>query len=155
MGHACSACTHAPCPMPHARLSAMIRDEIVPLVERALQEDLPDITSEAIFTPDERGSAEFLVKESGVVAGLDFAEATFAVVDVRSRFPPHVRDGATVKPGDIVATVSATVIALLSGERTALNFLQRASGIATTTRRYVDAIQGTRAKIYDTRKTAP
>jgi nicotinate-nucleotide pyrophosphorylase (carboxylating) len=133
----------------------MIRDEIVPLVERALQEDLPDITSEAIFTPDERGSADFVVKESGVVAGFDFAEATFAVVDVRSRFTPHVRDGATVKPGDIVATVSATVIALLSGERTALNFMQRASGIATATRRYVDAIRGTRAKIYDTRKTAP
>jgi len=133
----------------------MIREEIVAIVERALQEDLPDITSEAIFTPDERGSATFLVKEGGVIAGLDYAEATFAVVDVTSRFTRQVNDGALVKPGDIVATVDATVIALLSGERTALNFMQRASGIATATRRYVDAIRGTRATIYDTRKTAP
>jgi nicotinate-nucleotide pyrophosphorylase (carboxylating) len=133
----------------------MIRDEIVPIVERALQEDLPDITSEAIFTPDERGSAVFLVKEAGILAGLDFAEATFTIVDVNSRFTRRAKDGDAVKPGDIVATVEATVIALLSGERTALNFLQRASGIATATRRYVDAIRGTRAKIYDTRKTAP
>lgn len=132
-----------------------MRDDIIPIVERALQEDLPDITSEAIFTPDERGSAVFLVKEEGVIAGLDFAEATFAVVDVTSRFKRQARDGDRVKPGDIVASVEASVIALLSGERTALNFMQRASGIATATRRYVDAIRGTRAKIYDTRKTAP
>lgn len=132
-----------------------MRDDIIPIVERALQEDLPDITSEAIFTPDERGSAVFLAKEEGVIAGLDFAEATFTVVDVTSRFTRRVKDGDRVKPGDIVASVEATVIALLSGERTALNFMQRASGIATATRRYVDAIRGTRAKIYDTRKTAP
>ncbi|MGZ7040799.1 MAG: carboxylating nicotinate-nucleotide diphosphorylase [Thermoanaerobaculia bacterium] len=133
----------------------MVRDEIVPLVERALAEDLPDITSEAIFTRKERGSADFLVKENGVIAGLEFAEATFAIIDQTALFTAHVAEGASVKPGDIVATVSATVISLLSGERTALNFLQRASGIATATRRYVDAIRGTRAKIYDTRKTAP
>ena len=132
-----------------------MRDEIVRIVERALQEDLPDITSEAIFLPDERGSAVFLVKEAGVIAGLDFAEETFAVVDATSRFTRQATDGDVVKPGDIVATVEATVIALLSGERIALNFMQRASGIATATRRYVDAIRGTRAKIYDTRKTAP
>ena len=132
-----------------------MRDDIIPIVQRALQEDLPDITSEAIFLPDERGSANFLVKEAGILAGLDFAEETFAVVDATSRFTRRARDGDAVKPGDIVASVEATVIALLSGERTALNFLQRASGIATTTRRYVDAIRGTRAKIYDTRKTAP
>lgn len=133
----------------------MVRDEIVPLVERALAEDLPDITSAAIFTRKERGSADFLVKENGIIAGLEFAEATFAIADQTALFTAHVADGASVKPGDIVATVTATVIALLSGERTALNFLQRASGIATATRRYVDAIRGTRAKIYDTRKTAP
>ena len=131
------------------------RSEIIRIVEHALQEDLPDITSEAIFLPDERGTAKFLVKENGIIAGLDFAEATFAVVDVGSRFVKHAIDGDVVKPGDVVATVEATVIGLLSGERTALNFMQRASGIATATRRYVDAVSGTRAKIYDTRKTAP
>ncbi|HWW60500.1 MAG TPA: carboxylating nicotinate-nucleotide diphosphorylase [Thermoanaerobaculia bacterium] len=125
------------------------------LVRRALDEDLPDITSEAIFDPGERGRAHFLVKAPGVIAGLAFAEATFRALDAQADFKTLVDDGATVEPGAIVAEVSATVIALLSGERTALNLVQRASGIATATRRYVDAVRGTRAKIYDTRKTAP
>jgi len=133
----------------------MDRDDIAPIVRRALEEDLPDITSEAIFTPRDRGTAAFVIKAAGILAGLDFAEETFAELDDSSEFIRHVDDGATVRPGDVVAEVSATVIALLSGERTALNFMQRASGIAATTRRYVDAIAGTKAKIYDTRKTAP
>ena len=125
------------------------------LVQRALDEDLPDITTEAIFEPADRGSAVFIVKSPGVLAGLEFAEMTFAILDSSSRWTSHVTDGAPVEPGAIVAEVSASVIALLSGERTALNFMQRASGIATATRRYVDAVRGTKAKIYDTRKTAP
>ena len=133
----------------------MHHDEIAPIVRRALEEDLPDITSEAIFTPRDRGTAAFVIKASGVLAGLAYAEETFAELDDSAEFVRHIDDGATVKPGDIVAEVSATVIALLSGERTALNFMQRASGIAATTRQYVDAIAGTKAKIYDTRKTAP
>lgn len=133
----------------------MHHDEIAPIVRRALEEDLPDITSEAIFTPRDRGTAAFVIKASGVLAGLAYAEETFAELDDSAEFVRHFDDGATVKPGDIVAEVSATVIALLSGERTALNFMQRASGIAATTRQYVDAIAGTKAKIYDTRKTAP
>jgi nicotinate-nucleotide pyrophosphorylase (carboxylating) len=125
------------------------------IVQRALAEDLPDITSEAIFAPAERGTARFLVKATGVLAGLEYAAATFARIDPSSRFAALRQDGDAVQPGEIVATVEASVIALLSGERTALNFLQRASGIATATRRYVEAVAGTRARIYDTRKTAP
>ncbi len=125
------------------------------LVRRALAEDLPDITSEAIFDPGERGRARFVMKAAGIVAGLPFAEATFTAIDPSSSFEAFKRDGDAVEPGDVVAEVSASVIALLSGERTALNLLQRASGIATATRQYVDAVRGTRAKIYDTRKTAP
>ena len=125
------------------------------LIQRALDEDLPDITSEAIFAPGDQGSAFFLVKAPGVLAGLDFAAETFAVLDPASRFLPKARDGDAVGPGAVVAEVTASVIALLSGERTALNFLQRASGIATATRRYVDAVAGTKAKIHDTRKTVP
>jgi len=140
--------------LPEFRI-AMHHDEIAPIVRRALEEDLPDITSEAIFTPRDRGTAAFVIKASGVLAGLAYAEETFAELDDSAEFIRHFDDGATVKPGDIVAEVSATVIALLSGERTALNFMQRASGIAATTRQYVDAIAGTKAKIYDTRKTAP
>ncbi|HEV8658693.1 MAG TPA: carboxylating nicotinate-nucleotide diphosphorylase [Thermoanaerobaculia bacterium] len=131
------------------------REAIRKLVQRALDEDLPDITAESVFEPQDRGKAEFVIKADGVIAGLEFAELTFAILDSSARFNAKVEDGAIVKPGDIIADVSASVIALLSGERTALNFMQRASGIATMTRRYVDAVAGTKAKIYDTRKTVP
>jgi nicotinate-nucleotide pyrophosphorylase (carboxylating) len=125
------------------------------IVRRALDEDLPDITSEAIFDPADRGRARFLMKAPGVLAGLAFAKATFATIDPSASFTALRNDGDAVKAGDVVAEVSASVIALLAGERTALNFMQRASGIATATRRYVDAVAGTKARIYDTRKTAP
>jgi nicotinate-nucleotide pyrophosphorylase (carboxylating) len=125
------------------------------IIRRALDEDLPDITTAAIFESGERGRARFLVKVSGILAGLDFAAATFRSIDPTSAFSASRSDGDEVAPGDVVAEVSASVVALLAGERTALNLMQRASGIATATRRYVDAIRGTKAKIYDTRKTAP
>lgn len=125
------------------------------IVRHALDEDLPDITSEAIFDPGDRGQARFLVKASGILAGLDFAAATFAAIDPSSSFEVKRKDGDAVEAGDVVAEVSASVIALLAGERTALNLIQRASGIATATRRYVEAVRGTKARIYDTRKTAP
>jgi nicotinate-nucleotide pyrophosphorylase len=133
----------------------MDRRHIDAIVRRALDEDLPDITSEAIFAPDDRGRARFLVKASGVLAGLDYAAATFLAIDPASVFTPKRSDGDAVEPGDVVAEVEASVIAILAGERTALNLMQRASGIATATRRYVDAVRGTKAKICDTRKTAP
>jgi nicotinate-nucleotide pyrophosphorylase (carboxylating) len=125
------------------------------LVQRALDEDLPDITSEAIFDRDDRGTAAFVMKADGVLAGLPFAEKTFSLLDPTSVFRVRIAEGKSVQAGNIVATVTASVIALLSGERTALNLMQRASGIATDTRRYVDAVRGTKAQIYDTRKTAP
>jgi nicotinate-nucleotide pyrophosphorylase (carboxylating) len=133
----------------------MDMSDIDQIVRRALDEDLPDITSEAIFEPSDRGKARFLVKADGILAGLEFAAATFAAIDPSSTFNPKANDGDAVTAGDVVAEVSSSVVGLLAGERTALNLMQRASGIATTTRRYVDAIRGTKAKIYDTRKTAP
>jgi nicotinate-nucleotide pyrophosphorylase (carboxylating) len=125
------------------------------IVQRAFAEDLPDITSEAIFEKTDRGSARFLVKGEGVIAGLAVVETVFRMLDSTAAVTLFMKDGDLVKPGDIVAEVQASVIALLSGERTALNLMQRASGIATTTRRYVDVVRGTKAKIHDTRKTAP
>jgi nicotinate-nucleotide pyrophosphorylase (carboxylating) len=125
------------------------------IVRAALAEDLPDITSESIFDASERGRARFVAKARGILAGLPFAEATFKAIDATSSFDKKKNDGDKVEPGDVIAEVETSVIALLSGERTALNLLQRASGIATTTRTYVDAVAGTKAKIYDTRKTAP
>jgi nicotinate-nucleotide pyrophosphorylase (carboxylating) len=129
--------------------------EIDQIVRRALDEDLPDITSEAIFEAGDRGRARFLMKASGILAGLAFAERTFAAIDHSAAFVAKCRDGDEVVAGDVVAEVSGSVVGLLAGERTALNLMQRASGIATVTRRYVDAVRGTRAGIYDTRKTAP
>ena len=133
----------------------MTQSKLETIVRAAFAEDLPDITSESIFAPGDRGSARFLVKGDGVIAGLAVVETVFRTLDPSAVVELLVEDGLRVKAGDIVATVSASVIALLSGERTALNLMQRASGIATMTRRFVDAVEGTRAKIYDTRKTAP
>jgi nicotinate-nucleotide pyrophosphorylase (carboxylating) len=141
--------------MPEFLAPSLSKDDVTPLIRRAFDEDLPDITSEAIFDPSQRGRARFIAKAEGVFCGLIFAEATFALLDPTSSFRPVIKDGDPVKPRDVIAEVEAGVIALLSGERTALNFIQRASGIATATRRYVDAVAGTQAKIYDTRKTAP
>jgi len=135
--------------------SADFQREIDLIVRRALDEDLPDITSEAIFEPGDRGRARFLIKAPGILAGLAFAERTFAAIDHSSSFVAKRKDGDDVAAGDVVAEVGGSVIALLAGERTALNLMQRASGIATATRRYVDAVRGTKAGIYDTRKTAP
>jgi len=133
----------------------MNQPELQDIVDRAFAEDLPDITSEAIFEPSERGSARFLVKAEGIIAGLMAIETVFRTLDRSAAVRLLASDGDRVKPGDIVAEVEASVIALLSGERTALNLMQRASGIATATRRYVDVVAGTKAGIYDTRKTAP
>src|SRR6185503_15017243 len=135
--------------------SADFQREIDLIVRRALDEDLPDITSEAIFESADRGSARFLMKAPGVLAGLAFAERTFAAIDSSATFVAKRKDGDDVAAGEVVAEVRGSVVALLAGERTALNLMQRASGIATTTRRYVDAVRGTKAGIYDTRKTAP
>ena len=125
------------------------------IVRHALEEDLPDITSEAIFESTDRGRARFIAKGSGILAGLPFAAATFHAIEPAAAFEAKKRDGDSLQPGELIAEVEASVITLLSGERTALNLLQRASGIATATRTYVDAVAGTKAKIYDTRKTAP
>src|SRR5689334_13913913 len=96
--------------------------DIDTIVRAALAEDLPDITSESIFENGERGRARFLMKATGVLAGLPFAEATFKAIDPSSSFAAKASDGDRVQAGDIVAEVEASVIALLSGERTALNF---------------------------------
>jgi nicotinate-nucleotide pyrophosphorylase (carboxylating) len=133
----------------------MTVEELDRIIQAAFAEDLPDITSEAVFENDDRGSARFLVKASGILAGLAVVRRVFQTLDPSASVRLLAADGDRVHPGDFVAEVDASVIALLSGERTALNLMQRASGIATATRRYVDAVAGTNARIHDTRKTAP
>jgi nicotinate-nucleotide pyrophosphorylase (carboxylating) len=114
-----------------------------------------DITSESIIPASSLSRAIFLAKEPGTLAGLDIACRVFEKVDAAVIFEKKAEDGADFKKDDILARVRGNSIALLKGERTALNFLQRLSGIATTTRKYVRAVKGTEAKILDTRKTTP
>lgn len=128
-----------------------------PILRGALAEDLPDgdVTSEAIFAPSDRAAAIFRAKQSGVIAGLPIARRVFTLLDRRCAFRARVREGARVKAGTVIAEVRGPTRALLAGERTALNVLQRMSGIATLTAEFVAAVRGTGAKILDTRKTAP
>jgi nicotinate-nucleotide pyrophosphorylase (carboxylating) len=127
------------------------------LIELALIEDaaMGDLTSEAIFPEDQLGEGTIVCKEPGVLAGLEAATLVFRLCDPEAVLEASAADGDRVKRGQSVAHVAGPVRAILLGERTALNFLQRMSGIATLTRRYVDAVAGTRARITDTRKTAP
>jgi len=128
-----------------------------PLIELAIAEDIGpgDATSEAVLPVGLELHGRIVAKSVGVVAGLPVAEAVFSRVDPALRFTTHVRDGAKVGPGDLVAEVTGPGRGMLAAERIALNFLQRLSGIATLTRAFVDAVDGTGATILDTRKTHP
>jgi len=127
-------------------------------VSEALREDLGsrgDITTGATVPAQATALATFGARRDGVISGLDVAAEAFRSVDPAVVFEPLVRDGDRVAPGSVVARVSGAARAILTGERVALNFLCHMSGIATLTRRYVDAVAGTRARIIDTRKTTP
>jgi nicotinate-nucleotide pyrophosphorylase (carboxylating) len=128
------------------------------LIRRALDEDAGDkgdVTTLATIPADLHYTGTMLAKAHGVVAGLLVAQQSFLQVEPTVHFTPLVADGAQVVPGTQIAKVVGPARALLTGERIALNFLQRMSGIATATSRYVAAVSGTRARILDTRKTAP
>jgi nicotinate-nucleotide pyrophosphorylase (carboxylating) len=114
-----------------------------------------DVTSTALVPGTLAGRAEIIAKAEGVIAGLPAAEMVFAEVDPACRFHAKVADGTTVRKRAVVAEIFGPYRSLLVAERTALNLMQRLSGIATLTRRFVTAVSGTRAEIFDTRKTAP
>ncbi|MGV1014087.1 MAG: carboxylating nicotinate-nucleotide diphosphorylase [Methyloceanibacter sp.] len=127
-------------------------------VAAALAEDLGgvgDITTDAIVLASAKGEAEIVVRQPGVIAGLDLAEAAFKALDPDANFVRVVQDGGKVAAGATVARVSGKTRALLTAERTALNFLGRLSGIATLTASFVAAVKGTDARIACTRKTTP
>jgi nicotinate-nucleotide pyrophosphorylase (carboxylating) len=136
---------------------AVAVDTLERLAYAALAEDVGegDVTTEATIDADASGAAELVLKEPGVVCGLGIAEAVFRALDSELHFERLVDEGALVDSGKAVARVSGPLRAILTGERTALNFLGRLSGIATLTQRYVDAVAGTGAAILDTRKTTP
>ena len=127
------------------------------LVDRALEEDIGrgDITSDLLIPTDAVARAVLRSRTDGVMAGLDVAATVFAVVDARLDFSALTADGATVAPGEEIGVVSGAARSVLRGERVALNFLQRLSGIATLTSRYVKAVRGTKSRVVDTRKTTP
>jgi nicotinate-nucleotide pyrophosphorylase (carboxylating) len=136
---------------------AVATDTLERIVLAALAEDVGqgDVTTEGIVPADAVGTAELLLKEPGVVCGLRAAETTFRALDPDLEFDPLVAEGSPVEGPTAVAVLSGSKRAILTGERVALNFLGRLSGIATLTRRYVDAVGGTGAAILDTRKTTP
>ena len=127
------------------------------IVTQALAEDLAagDVTTTALISPELEGQGIITVEEEGILAGIEVAEEVFRQVDPGIHFEKLAFDGEKLSPGKAVAQVSGKAASILQAERTALNFLQHLSGIATETRRYVEAVSGTKAKILDTRKTVP
>jgi nicotinate-nucleotide pyrophosphorylase (carboxylating) len=135
-------------------LSPHIIDEIV---ANALREDLGhgDLTTLAVIPPDAQAAGLITAREAGVLAGLPVAAAVFRAVEPALRFEAHLTEGAAFEAGALLAEIRGAARGLLSGERVALNLLQRMCGTATVTARYVAAVAGTRARILDTRKTTP
>ena len=132
-------------------------DKVDSIIENALEEDIGsgDITTNAIFPPNLDCEAKIIAKEEGVIAGIPVAEKVFQKMDRNASFTRIVEDGDEVNPGQEILRIKASVRAVLSAERLALNLLQRMSGIATASSKYAAALRGTRTKILDTRKTAP
>lgn len=131
--------------------------EILSSVERALAEDVGrgDVTTEGIVPAGASLSGKIISKESGIVAGLTVARAAFQLLEKEIEFVASVADGAAVEAAQTLAEIRGSARAILTAERTALNFLGRMSGIATRTRQFVEEVRGTKARILDTRKTAP
>ena len=126
-------------------------------IDRALEEDSvgADVTTNSLIPPHLEARAFLVPKEPGILAGLEVAAETFRRVDPNLVYTQKLLDGDRVEGGEIVATISGSMASILTAERTALNFLQRMSGIATLTDQYIQAVKGTSSSITDTRKTVP
>ncbi len=131
--------------------------KVRPLIRMAIEEDLGqgDVTSALLFEDDIIAKANIVSREEIVVCGMDIAREILKRYDKKLKLKVHVNDGQSAHVGRKIATIQGPLCSMLTAERVMLNFLQRLSGIATTTRKYVWAVQGTKAKIYDTRKTMP
>ena len=127
------------------------------LIMQALREDITseDITTNAVMRESKPGRADLICKQDGVIAGLDVFTRVFELLDDKVTVEKFFKDGDKVKNGDLLAVVTGDIRVLLSGERTALNYLQRMSGIATYTRNVADLLKGSKTKLLDTRKTTP
>lgn len=135
----------------------VLQGKINILIEQALDEDIGtgDVTSLALISPTTELHAALIARQGGILAGLDISLTVFKQLDSRVLIKKHLVDGDEFSAGMALATIKGQALALLAGERLALNLLQRLCGIATLTHRYVEAVQGTEAKILDTRKTTP
>ena len=134
-----------------------ISDEIIACIRRALKEDIGsgDVTTNGIVSPEASAVARIIAKQDGVLSGLDVAQTVFLLLSCDISFNSALANGLQVSRGQTLLELTGPARAILSGERTALNFLGRMSGIATLTRQFVDAVAGTQARILDSRKTAP
>lgn len=126
-------------------------------IELSLSEDIGDgdHSSLACISKTETNKAKLVAKEEGIICGIDIAREVYALVDKSIKFTAMMKDGDRIKKGDIIFRVEGSAIGILTSERTALNYMQRLSGIATSTNKYVELIKGTRTKLLDTRKTTP
>lgn len=122
-----------------------------------LKEDMNngDVTTDSLIDQESVSSGEFIAKEDGVIAGLEVMERVFTILDAKIIIEDRVRDGAKVKKGEVIATIQGNTRNILKGERLALNLLQRMSGVATETAKYVERLQGLNTRLVDTRKTIP
>lgn len=127
------------------------------LIMRALKEDITseDITTNAIVREKSLGEAQLICKQEGILSGINIFKRTFELLDTKATVENFYDDGDLVKKGDVVAVVKGDIRVILSGERTALNYLQRMSGIATYTREIVNMLEGSKTKLLNTRKTTP
>ena len=134
-----------------------IKEELNLIIERAFNEDVKegDHTSLACIGPTPRGSAKLLIKEEGLLAGVEVARAVFEYHDNDLEMEVFIEDGTRVLPGEVAFHVKGAALSILTAERIALNMMQRMSGIASKTARYMDAVKGTNAHVIDTRKTTP
>ena len=137
--------------------TVLITPDILNIIDSALAEDVSmgDPTTDILIDGDLSGRADMTAREPGVLAGIEVAAAVFRRLDPSLQVETVTEDGSRVAPGDKLAAVTGSVASMLKAERTALNFVQRLSGIATETSRYVDAVKGLDARIVDTRKTTP
>ena len=127
------------------------------LIRMALQEDITseDVSTNAVMPTATKGTVDLIAKEDGVVAGLEIYARVFTILDEKTEIDLHCKDGDEVKKGELMATVTGDIRVLLSGERVALNYLQRMSGIATYTRQVAKLLKGSNVTLLDTRKTTP
>lgn len=127
------------------------------LIRMALQEDITseDVSTNAVMPTAVKGTVDLIAKQDGIIVGLDVYARVFQLLDEKTEFEFHCKDGDEVKKGQLMATVTGDIRVLLSGERVALNYLQRMSGIATYTRQIVKLLEGSGVTLLDTRKTTP